>query len=362
MHEKYMKLAIELAKKAEGRTSPNPLVGAVIVKNNQIIGQGYHKKAGTPHAERIALEEAGAKANGADLYVTLEPCNHYGKTPPCTEAIIEAKLKKVYVATLDPNPLVAGKGLERLQQAGIKVELGLEEREAKILNEAFFKYITTKTPFLALKTACSLDGKIATQTGHSQWITGKEAREYGHTLRNKYDAIMVGLGTVLADDPALTCRIKGGRDPIRIVVDSKLSIPEDAKILNLDSEAPTLIATTESAPLTKRKILAEKAEILVVNNGEKVDLHKLTRLLGERKITSILVEGGAILNGQLIKQRLVDKLYIFYAPILISGQMAPSFLGGPGSNYLDEALRLKDLSIQKVGEDYLLIAYPKIAR
>lgn len=359
MKDKYMKLALKLAEKAVGRTSPNPLVGAVIVKNNQIVGQGYHKRAGTFHAERVALEDAGNEANGADLYVTLEPCNHYGRTPPCTQAIIEAQLKNVYIATLDPNPLVAGKGVKRLQEAGIKVEVGLKGREAKSLNESFFKYITSKTPFLALKTACSLDGKIATKTGHSQWITGKEARKFGHSLRNKYDAIMVGIGTVLADDPSLTCRIEGGRDPIRIVVDSKLSISADAKILNLNSQAPTIIVTTEGAPLIKRKILAEKAEILVVNARGPVDLKKLTALLGERQITSILVEGGATLNGELIKQRLVDKFYLFYATLLIGGQTAPSFLGGDGANHLAEALRLRDMSIQEIGEDFLVTAYPE---
>ncbi|MFZ5944463.1 MAG: bifunctional diaminohydroxyphosphoribosylaminopyrimidine deaminase/5-amino-6-(5-phosphoribosylamino)uracil reductase RibD [Bacillota bacterium] len=359
MKEKYMELAIELAKKATGRTSPNPLVGAVIVKNEQIIGKGYHKKAGTPHAEPLAIEDAGKETYGADLYVTLEPCNHYGKTPPCTEAIIAAQLKNVYIATLDPNPVVAGKGVKRLQDAGIKVEIGLKEKEAIILNEAFFKYITARKPFIAVKTACSLDGKIATKTGHSQWITGKEAREYGHTLRNKYDAIMVGIGTVLADDPSLTCRIEGGRDPVRIIIDSKLSISPDAKILNLDSEAPTLIATTENSPVMKREILAGKAEIIVVNDGEKVDLNKLASLLGERQITSILAEGGAILNGELIRQNLVDKFYLFYAPMLIGGQMAPSFLAGTGPNYLNEAFRLKDLCIQKVGEDFLVTTYPK---
>jgi len=282
-----MELALELARKGLGRTSPNPLVGAVVVKDEKIVGLGYHAQAGKPHAEPIALEEAGAKAEGADLYVTLEPCNHYGRTPPCTEAIIKAKIKNVFVATLDPNPLVAGKGVEKLKQSGINVVVGIKEQEARRLNEVFFKYIITGYPFIALKAASSLDGKIATREGHSQWITGKEAREFGHKLRHIYDAIMVGRGTVLADDPQLTCRLKHGKDPIRIVVDSKLSISGEAKILNLNSQAPTIIATTENAPSSKYKQLAKKAEVLVVNEGDRVDLVKLFKILGKRKITSV---------------------------------------------------------------------------
>ncbi|MFZ7102375.1 MAG: bifunctional diaminohydroxyphosphoribosylaminopyrimidine deaminase/5-amino-6-(5-phosphoribosylamino)uracil reductase RibD [Peptococcaceae bacterium] len=360
MEEKYMKLALALARKAAGRTSPNPLVGAVIVKNKQIVGQGYHRKAGTLHAERMALREAGAEAAGADLYVTLEPCSHYGRTGPCTEAIIESKIKNVYIAVLDPNPLVAGKGLKRLQEAGMGVQVGLKAQEAAKLNEIFFKYITTKSPFVALKTACSLDGKIATQSGHSQWITGQEARAYGHILRNRYDAVMVGIGTVLADNPALNCRAEGGRDPVRVVVDSNLSISPEAKILNLNSQAPTLIATTEKSPVQKRVRLTEKAEILVVNDGDRVDLKKLLTLLGKKQITGVLVEGGAKLNGELIRHNLIDKFYLFYAPMLIGGQTAPGFAGGEGPKQLAGALKLGDLSMKRLGGDFLITAYPEI--
>ena len=354
MQELFMDRALELAKKSLGRTSPNPLVGAVVVKNNQIVGQGYHQGVGTAHGERVALEEAGDLAKGADLYVTLEPCNHFGRTPPCTKAIIEAGIKKVYVASIDPNPLVSGKGIEALQRAGIEVEVGLREKEAQELNEVFFKYITTKLPFIALKAACSLDGKIATRNGHSKWITGEEARKHSQGLRNIYDAIMVGKGTVLADDPQLNCRIPGGRDPIRIVVDSKLSISPKAKILNLTSTAPTIIATTKNAPIDKIKVLASKGEIIQVNEGDQVDLLQLFKILGERKITSILVEGGGILNASIVSQGLMDKLYLYLAPILIGGQEAPGFIGGAGISKLQEALRLGDINIEKIGQDILI--------
>ncbi|KJS23210.1 MAG: hypothetical protein VR72_02095 [Clostridiaceae bacterium BRH_c20a] len=358
MDEKYMELALELAQKAAGRTSPNPLVGAVIVKDNKIIGQGYHKKAGTPHAERIALLEAGEKAQDADLYVTLEPCNHFGRTPPCTEAIIAAKLKNVYVAVLDPNPLVAGQGIMRLRNMGLNVVTGIKEQEARRLNEVFFKYIITKLPYVVLKSASSLDGKIATREGHSQWITGEKARNFGHKLRNMYDAIMVGSGTVLVDDPQLTCRLENGKDPIRIIVDSKLSISPEAKVLNLKSTAPTIIATTKDAPREKYQRLVSKAEILEVNSGDRVDLKQLIKILGDREITSILVEGGATLSGSLIEEKLIDKFYLFYAPLIIRGSSAPGFAGGLGPARLEDALKLKDVAIRKIGEDILVTAYP----
>lgn len=357
MDEKYMELALELAKKAAGRTSPNPLVGAVIVKDKKIIGQGYHKKAGEPHAEKIALLEVGVQAQGSDLYVTLEPCSHWGRTPPCTEAIIEAKIKNVYVATLDPNSLVAGQGIKRLRDAGINVELGIKEQKAQRLNEVFFKYITTGLPYVVLKSASSMDGKIATREGHSQWITGESARSFGHQLRNIYDGIMVGIGTVLADDPQLTCRVDNGRDPIRIIVDSKLSISPEAKMLNLDSAAPTIIATTQDISQEKYKRLTSKAEIIKVNDGDRVDLTRLLKILGEKGITSILVEGGATLNGSLAEGKLIDKFYFFYAPLIIGGTSAPSFIGGLGPARLDASLKLKDLTVENVGEDILVTAY-----
>jgi len=360
MDEKYMELALQLAKKGEGRTSPNPLVGAVVVKENEIVGRGYHKKAGTPHAERIALTEAGEKARDGDLYVTLEPCNHYGRTPPCTEAIIRAGIKNVYVAVLDPNPLVAGQGIQKLKAAGINVVLGIKEEEAKRLNEVFLKYITTGLPYVVLKTASSLDGKIATRKGHSQWITGEPARSFGHHLRNIYDAIMVGIGTVGADDPQLTCRIENGRDPVRVIVDSKLSISPEAKVLNLDSSAPTIIAATNDVSPRKYQQLASKAEIMKINNGDRVDLVQLLKALGAKGITSILVEGGATLSGSLLEEKLIDKFYLFYAPLIIGGSAAPGFIGGMGPATLEKALKLKDVAITNVGEDILVTAYPQI--
>lgn len=263
----YMQTALALAAKALGRTSPNPMVGAVIVKDGRIIGQGYHQKAGTPHAEIHALGEAGTAAEGATLYVTLEPCVHYGRTPPCADAIIRAGIKRVVIATEDPNPQVAGRGIYALQQAGIATTVGVKEREAKKLNEVFNKFITTGKPFIVLKCAMSMDGKIATRTGHSQWITGAEARLFGHPLRDRYDAIMVGMGTVLADDPLLTTRLpKGdGKNPLRIILDSKGRIPMESKVI-ADKSAPTLVAVTPQASEAKIAALEAAGVSVVVTN------------------------------------------------------------------------------------------------
>lgn len=352
-----MKRALELALKGEGRTSPNPLVGAVIVKDGIIVGEGYHKQAGGPHAEIMALEQAGIKARGANLYVTLEPCNHYGKTPPCTEAIIRGGLKNVYIATLDPNPLVSGKGLNRLKQAGINVYTGLLEKEAQKANEIFLKYIQSKMPFVAIKSACSLDGKIATYQGESQWITSEKSRNFGHKLRNIYDAIMVGIGTAKTDNPRLNCRIPGGRDPLRIIVDSKLSISPEARVFTNPSSAKTIIATTTQADSARFKEFKDKGEILVVNEGEQVDLNKLFKLLASRGISSILVEGGGALAGSLLQNELVDKLYLFLAPLLIGGKEAPGLIGGKGFPYLKDTAKLKNLEFQRIAEDLLITAY-----
>ncbi|SMB92827.1 diaminohydroxyphosphoribosylaminopyrimidine deaminase [Desulfonispora thiosulfatigenes DSM 11270] len=359
MKNTYMEKALHLAEKALGRTAPNPVVGAVVVNKGEIVGIGYHQKAGSFHAERIALNDAKDKAKGADLYVTLEPCNHYGKTPPCTQAIIEAGIKNVYVSTLDPNPKVSGKGIEKLKENGINVEVGLKEEEAKRLNEFFFKYIQTGLPFVAIKGASSLDGKIATSLGESKWITGEKARNHGHSLRNIYDAIMVGKNTVLSDNPSLNCRISGGRDPVRIVVDSKLSISSDANILNLNSEAKTIIATTTSSEITKQKELAIKAEVIVVNEGDQVNLKKLLEILASKGITSILVEGGATLTGSLFSSNLVDKVYFYKAPLIIGGDKAKGLIGGEGFKHLDKAIKLKDLKVEPFGNDLLISAYVK---
>jgi len=360
MNVDFMKMALELAQKARGRTSPNPLVGAVVVKGNIVVGKGYHHQAGTPHAEVHALNEAGAEAAGADLYVSLEPCNHYGRTPPCTEAIIRAGVKRVFVAVRDPNPLVRGKGIARLREHGIEVVEGLLEKEARKVNEVYWKYIQTRLPFVALKTAVSLDGKIATETGDSRWITGEEARLHGHQLRNTYDAILVGIGTIAADDPSLTCRLPGGegRDPVRVIVDSRLSIDEQARVLNLTSPAPTIIATTSRSPVEKRNLLEQKARVLVVNEGPQVELPLLLKALGGMGITSVLVEGGGRINGSFLRGNLVDKYYFYLAPRIIGGTKAPGPFAGEGFPVLAGSVRLVDLSLERLGTDFLVAGYP----
>lgn len=356
-----MELALELAELAKGRTTPNPMVGAVIVKDGKIVGTGYHQKAGTPHAEVHALREAGDEAQDAQMYVTLEPCNHHGRTPPCTEAIIKSGIKKVICAMVDPNPLVAGQGLERLRKHGIEVISGILAKEAQKLNEVFIKHITTNVPFISLKAAYSLDGKIATTTGESMWITGNAARLYGHELRNTYDAIMTGVGTVLMDNPSLTCRLPEGkgRNPTRIIVDSKLNTPINSKILNQDSDAETIIATTIKADMKKARELSQKAKIIWVNDGDRVDLQMLSSKLKEIGITSILVEGGGTLNASLLELNLIDKYYLFLAPKLIGGANAPGAFGGKGIIKLKDALDLQDISITNLDKDYLFIAYPR---
>lgn len=357
----YMKIALELAARAEGYTSPNPLVGAVVVKNGKIVGRGYHMKAGTPHAEVHALNDAGEEAKGATLYVTLEPCCHYGRTPPCTEGIIKAGIARVVTALKDPNPLVAGKGLKILRDAGVEVTTGVLAQEAAKQNEVFLKYITTKLPFVALKAAVSLDGKIATYTGESQWITGPESRAYGHRLRHKYDAILVGVNTVLADDPSLTARLPDGNgiDPVRVVLDSKCRTPLNAKIITQQSSARTIIATTPKADADKiKRLQAAGAEVLVIpDQDNKVDVAVLLKELGKRDITGLLVEGGAEVHGSFIASRAVDKVYWFIAPLIIGGAAAPGAVGGEGFAKLVDALKLKDIAVKHFGEDICIEAY-----
>ncbi|MTI79818.1 MAG: bifunctional diaminohydroxyphosphoribosylaminopyrimidine deaminase/5-amino-6-(5-phosphoribosylamino)uracil reductase RibD [Firmicutes bacterium] len=351
----YMKEALQLAAKAEGYTSPNPMVGAVVVKDGRIVGCGYHQKAGTPHAEVHALKDAGVKAEGATIYVTLEPCCHYGRTPPCTEAIKNAGVNRVVVAITDPNPLVAGKGLNVLKEAGIEVTSGVLASEATKLNEVFIKYITTKMPFVVLKAAVSLDGKIATVGGESQWITGPESRLYAHRLRHKYDGILVGINTILDDDPSLTTRLPEGDgvDPVRIVLDSKCRTPVNAKIINQSSKAKTIIAVTEAAD--KNKITALKkagVEVLVINDQEgMVNLDQLLRRLGEMQITSLLVEGGSGVHGSFLTAGVIDKVYWFIAPMLIGGRDAPGAVAGSGIKELTAAVRLNQPRVNRFGAD-----------
>lgn len=360
--EKYMRLAMQLAGNAIGRTSPNPLVGAVIVKDNRVVGCGWHRKAGTPHAEVHALNQAGELAQGADVYVTLEPCAHYGKTPPCAKALVEAKVKNVYGGLLDVNPKVAGKGFKILEDAGIHVEYGFLQDELRKQNEVFFKWIEHKKPFIVLKAAMTLDGKIATATGQSKWITNETSRAYGYKLRDIYDGIMVGINTVIEDNPMLTARVDGGKNPIRIVVDSNLKIDINANVVQ-DKSAKTIVATTDKADKDKiLKLQAQNVDVIVVDKDEndKVDIEKLLDILGQQNIgqqniCSILVEGGATLSGSFVAKKLVDKVYFFIAPKIVGGKEAKTPVAGTGILNLQEALALKDIQIEKLEEDILII-------
>lgn len=360
-----MKIAIRLAKKGIGRTSPNPIVGAVVVKNNRIVGRGYHKMAGLPHAEKNALNNAGSLAKGADLYVTLEPCNHYGRTPPCTDAIIDSGIKRVFVGMKDPNPLVGGRGIKKLKKNGIDVIVGILEDECKKINEPYIKYITTKAPFVTLKIASTLDGKIATAAGESKWITSEKSREYVHRLRSMTDAIMVGIGTVLKDDPFLTVRLKSKqpaarnlRQPIRIVVDSRLKIPLEANLLDT-RDARTIIATTKSAGKKRVKQIEDAgAEVIIIDSKDgHVDLKKLVKEIGKRGITNILIEGGSRLTASAVKERIIDKVLIFYAPIFL-GSNGISMIGNLGIKKMKDAIHFKNIRVKRVGEDMLLEGIP----
>lgn len=357
--EIYMREALVLAEHGRGRTSPNPLVGAVVVNDNRIVGRGWHHKAGTAHAEVHALADAGKLAKGATVYVTLEPCSHYGRTGPCTEELIRQGVKKVVIAISDPNPLVVGQGLSRLRDAGIEVVEGVLAHEAARQNDIFLKWITSGKPFITLKTAMTLDGKIAAHTGHSRWITGPESRHYVHHLRNQYDAILVGIGTVLADNPQLTVRLpEGGKNPIRIILDSHGRTPLTAHVIT-DSQATTIIAVTPKAPPKRLQALSQAgAEVLIIPEGPTgIDLQALFSELGKRLITSILVEGGASINGAILDATLADKLYWFIAPKIIGGNNAFSPVGGRGRASMDEALELEETVWQTMGADMLLTAY-----
>lgn len=374
--EEFMKLALSLASSRAGYTSPNPAVGAVVVKDGVVVGRGSHPRAGEPHAEVFALDEAGEMARDATLYVTLEPCCHFGRTPPCTRRIIAAGIKKVVAATVDPNPKVAGKGLEELRQAGIEAEAGLLEQEARALNEAFFKYITTGMPFVTLKMAMSLDGRTAAAGGDSRWITGPEARADVHRLRSEADAVMVGVGTVLKDDPELTVRlapVKKGQ-PLRIVVDSRARTPVHARVLGAlrdkmpdlaGSNGPgggTIIATTDLAPKGNLEALAAAgATILAVKATPegRVGLPDLLAALGRLKIVSVLCEGGAELAGNLARQNLVDKFRFYLAPKIIGGSGAHGVLGGPDIDSMGQAIPVKGLTASQIGPDLVIEGYPQ---
>lgn len=358
MDEKYMAEALAIAQYARGRTSPNPMVGAVIVRDGRIVGQGWHRQAGTPHAEVHALQQAGELARGATMYVTLEPCSHHGRTGPCTETVIAAGIKKVIVAMTDPNPLVAGQGIQKLRAAGIKVVEGVMAKEAAEINEVFIKWISTNIPFIVLKSAMSLDGKIAAHTGHSQWITGSKSREFVHQLRDCYDGILVGIGTVLADNPSLTTRLEPqGKNPVRIIVDSKARIPLDAQVIT--DGLPTIVAVTREAPQEKLEALRALGITIVTTEAKagRVDLGSLFKTLGQQNITSILIEGGASINATVLADNLVDKIHWFIAPKIIGGSSAPGPVGGMGATDVNQATLFEDIKMESIGEDILISAY-----
>ena len=353
---KFMRRALELAQLAEGDTSPNPMVGAVIVDDDgNIVGEGYHHKAGQPHAEINALAAAGAKAKGATIYVTLEPCSHYGRTGPCCEALIKAGVKRVVSAVTDPNPLVAGRGLNRLREAGIEVTEHVCEDEARQLNEKFFFWITHKRPFVSLKYAMTLDGRLAAAGGDSKWITGTEARTYAHYLRKTHDAVLVGKITVLHDDCELTTRMVEGKNPIRIVLDSKAALPLSAKILN--GEAHTIICVSKGAPQEKLAALQDlkNVEVLTLPEaGGKLDLNVLMQELAAKEITSVLVEGGSEVHGAFIDAGLGERVYAFIAPKIIGGANAIGPVGGAGKTDMAQALKLRDVKCKQLGADFLI--------
>jgi len=359
MDEKYMEQALTLARYAIGRTSPNPLVGAVIIRDGRVVGQGWHRQAGTPHAEINALQQAGELARNATIYVTLEPCSHHGRTGPCVEALIAAGIKKVIIAMTDPNPLVAGQGILKLREAGIEVVEGVLASKAAKLNEVFIKWVSTKMPFVLLKSAMSLDGKIASYTGHSKWITGTESRAYVHELRDMYDAILVGIGTVLADNPSLTTRMSyQGKNPIRVIVDSKARTPIESNVVT-DGLAKTIIAVTHEAMQTKVDALrACGVEVIICESKDGVvNLSYLFKILGEQQITSILIEGGATINASVLEDNLVDKVHWFIAPKIIGGSGAPGPIGGKGIAEVNNAKVFEDVHIELIGEDILISAY-----
>lgn len=388
--EDYMRQVLQLARRGEGKVSPNPMVGCVVVKEGKVISTGYHERYGGFHAERNALRNCREDTEGAELYVNLEPCCHYGKTPPCTEIIIEKKIRKVYVGCLDSNPKVAGKGIQILREHGIEVETGILEQECRALNEVFFYYIEKKLPFLAMKYAMTLDGKIACESGDSKWITGEEARGYVQCLRNRYRGIMAGIGTVLADDPMLNCRMEEGRDPVRILCDARLRIPLDSQIVKSAPQIETIVAwnreeaekwrlhqaggsegkdrispaderekpaQTLSLEETKQELEKQKVVLLEIpmekgkGESDRLNLSILLQQLAERSIDSILLEGGGTLNASALTKGLVQRVYAFVAPKLVAGAKAKSPVEGTGILQMKDAVMLQHTELARYGED-----------
>jgi diaminohydroxyphosphoribosylaminopyrimidine deaminase/5-amino-6-(5-phosphoribosylamino)uracil reductase len=359
--EKYMRRALDLAAKGAGHVSPNPMVGAVVVNNDQVVGQGYHQRVGGAHAEVNALNEAGEKARGATLYVTLEPCNHFGRTPPCTEKIMASGIRRVVTAMTDPDPTVTGGGNDYLRGRGIRVDEGLCEEEAGRLIESFVKYKTTGEPFVVLKMAATLDGYIATRTGDARWVTGETARARVHEMRHALDAVMVGIGTVEADDPRLTTRLENGRgkDPVRIILDTWLKLRATAQVLNRTSPTATYLVCAPDADAGRKQRLADAgARILEIPLMEgRIDLKALMTRLGTMQITSIMIEGGARLAAGALNQDVVDKLTLFYAPKLLVADRGIPMFRGEGPELMKDAQTLKRLSVSKIGDDILVEGY-----
>jgi len=358
--EHFMRMALALAKKGQGYTSPNPMVGAVIVKDSKVIGSGYHQSFGEAHAEVNAIEDAGSQTKGATLYVNLEPCNHTGKTPPCSLKILEVGIKRVVMAMEDPNT-IAGGGAIFLKEHGVEVLAGVCEATAKKLNEAFIKYVTKKRPFVLLKCAATLDGRIATRSGDSKWVTGDKARKFVHQLRHAVDAILVGIGTIHADDPRLTTRLDSdsGRDPVRIVLDTHLSISPDARILQLDSNSDTILVTGSTVTEAKKKRVVKAGVRLLeqpVKNGQ-IDLKSLMVGLGSMGITSLLVEGGSHVIASAIRSGIIDKALFFYAPKILGGDDGIPICRGPGPERMQDSIRVKDIRVQRFDDDVMIEGY-----
>lgn len=352
----FLKETLKLAIKGISWTNPNPMVGAILVKNGKIISRGYHKRAGSDHAEIEALKHIKKNPEGATLYINLEPCNHFGKTPPCVDEIIKAKIGRVVCSTLDPNPKVTGKGLAQLRKAGVVVSVGNLEAQSRLLNEAFFTFYERNRPFIALKFASSLDGKIATRTGDSKWITNEKARTFARSLRSSYQAVLVGINTVIADNPHLGVRINGKKDPLRVILDPGLKVPLNSQVLRDNN---VLLVTTSKHDKQKLAKLRKKGIQILVLSGDLIPIPELILNLRKREILSVLVEGGPRTLGFFADSKLFDKIYGFYSPIIIGGDQAPSSIGGSGINGLRDALQLKHLSYKNIDDNLLITGYLK---
>jgi len=360
--EDFMQMALDLARKGEGFTSPNPMVGAIVVRDGQVVGRGYHEKVGGPHAEVHAIDDAGSAAVGGTLYVTLEPCNHAGRTPPCTHKILKAGIRRLVAAMTDPNPTVTGGGVRMLSENGVEVSVGICEAAARRLNEVYLKYIRTRSPFVILKCAATMDGRIATRTGDSRWVTGKKAREYVHQLRHAADGILVGINTVIADDPSLTARLPGGggRDPVRIILDTHLRISPEARVLKLPSGSDTILITGGGVS-AERLAAIERPGVRVLpmtEAGGVIDLQALINRLGEMGLCSLLIEGGSRVAGAALRARIVDKICFFYAPKILGGDDGVPICSGRSPERMREAIALCHLEVRRFGEDVMIEGYP----